>query len=178
MNAMHNYVYSIQLDAERTAAVLDRLDRDDKQMAPGRQPASVARHSYRKRAVTVEFARATGEWAVHIIPPRFVSARACSVLTGHFVCPGTNCRVELQARDGSTHAVDATVTWCRYVTGTVRIHEAGIEFSRPVDLAAFVELAAAPAGGNREPDPPLDSGALRPAMADCASESGGSPHGE
>lgn len=174
---MNVYVYSIQLGAERVAAVLDRIDREDKLLGPGRHPAIVGRHSYRKRAVTVEFARAMGEWAVHMIPSRFISARGCSVLTGHFICPGTSCRVELQALDGSTHAVDAAVTSCQYVLGTVRIHEAGIEFNRPVDLAAFVDLAAA-AGGNRLGAQPVDSGAQRPATADCAPESGGSPHGE
>lgn len=136
---MHNYVHSIQADPERITAILDRLDSDDKHAAA---PHAAGRSSYRKRALTVEFARDNGEWVVHIAPSRFLGPRELGVLTGCFICPGTPCRVDLQAPDGATHSVAAVVGGCHYIIGSVRIHEVTLRFSETIRIADFVAATA------------------------------------
>ncbi|MBI5863490.1 MAG: response regulator [Planctomycetes bacterium] len=87
--------------------------------------------------VTVEFADASGAWIRRMIPTRNISRDGLSILTDHFVYPGTRCRVSLLSLHNHQHLVAAKVVRCRYLSGSTRLHEVGIRFDSPIDIALF-----------------------------------------
>jgi hypothetical protein len=109
----------------RTRQVTDR-DRRDSPRVPYLEAPRVA--------VIVE-SEQIGKRTYALIP-RNISRHGMSLLHGKFVYDGTPCVLGLKALDGQLVPVRGKIVWCRLVTG--RIHEIGVRFEEPIDLADFV----------------------------------------
>ncbi len=72
--------------------------------------------------------------------PRNLAHGGISLLHGKFVYGGTNCMVGLHSLEGQIVPARGKVIWCRLITG--HVHELGIQFDEPVELAEFVQSPA------------------------------------
>jgi hypothetical protein len=72
------------------------------------------------------------------VTPRELSELGMGFLHGNFLYPGSTCRFDLRRRDGESVAVMARIVRCDHITG--RVHDIGIEFAEPVDVAQFPDV--------------------------------------
>lgn len=79
-----------------------------------------------------------GTVVAYRIRPRDMSELGMGFLHGNFLYPGSGCRLDLRRRDGEGIAMLARVARCDHITG--RVHDVGIEFNEPIDLALFADL--------------------------------------
>lgn len=96
----------------------------------------------RIRGLTVDFADASGAWIRCVVPSRNISRTGLAVLTNQYIFPKTPCRVHLLGESGEVQAVAASVVRCRYLPGTGRLHEVGLRFDKPLELALAERSAA------------------------------------
>ncbi len=133
-----------RLDSKTIAAVIDHLDRGARGSAESSARRFV-RHSYRE-VVTIELEQPDDPPVRCVVPTRNISQGGLAVLTGHFVYPGTGCRVHLVTTDGEKDIVDAKVVRCRYLVGTASLHEANLKFDRQIDVGVYKPLADSATG--------------------------------
>ncbi len=117
-------------------ALLDQLEQQSElaKLYSGREHD---RFKYRVRELEVDIPQGTGESQRHAVPTRDVSRNGCCFLTGRFVYPGTEVTVHLVTVHAHAQAVRGTVRRCRYLQGTGSLHEVGVEFMHPIDVAMF-----------------------------------------
>lgn len=135
---------AVRTDANELAPIVDRTGAAPSGAAhvvsiDGRASEGAA---YRIRALTVEFADASGGWTRYVVPSRNISRAGLSVLTNQYVYPKTRCLVHLLSIDNQRQAVPASVVRCRYLPGTGRLHEVGLRFETAVDLSQFYRGAS------------------------------------
>jgi CheY-like chemotaxis protein len=121
-------------------SALDQLDEQAETSASALEHSGgrdSERYAYRVRAMVVEFTDAGGNWTKHTAPSRNISRTGISVLVGNFVYTGTRARVHLMSIHNHVQIVYGQVTRCRYLPGSARMHEVGIRFAQPIDLALF-----------------------------------------
>lgn len=95
------------------------------------------RYTYRIQAMQVEFTPQTGRPERHLVPTRNLSREGASFLVGHYVYPGTACSLKLISIHDNAYPVPGVVVHCRYLMGSGSVHEVGVKFQRPVDVALF-----------------------------------------
>lgn len=122
---------SIRLAENEITAVLDRMDRADRESLPKPKPA---RYSYRIMALQLDVWQiGNSTFVPYSVPARWLSSNGLSCLFGCFVHPGTACRAKLVTLYGTWIEAEGIVRRCRHVDGSV--HDLEISFVRPVDTA-------------------------------------------
>lgn len=114
-------------------ALLDRMDGGAATGDPNARRST--RYRYRVHAA-VEFPdqnRMSGT----AVACRNISREGAGFLCGHYVYPGSVCRVRLVSEYEFAATVDARVVRCRYVSGTAGIYEVGVAFDSPIDVSLF-----------------------------------------
>ncbi|HZW10814.1 MAG TPA: PilZ domain-containing protein [Phycisphaerales bacterium] len=128
-----------------TIGVPDRALDDLLDLLDGRSANSAAaakrthaRWPFRHGSIRLTLEHPGGSLADVLVACRNLSRGGAGVLHGAYVHVGTRCTVHLPQDDGKVAAHSGTVVRCIHVSG--RVHELGICFSRPIELAHFVEL--------------------------------------
>lgn len=120
---------------EFVSSTLDRLDGFSSNDTHANRHEE--RFKYRVRELTVEFSDGHGAWRTHACASRNISANGIGVIVGNFVYPGTVCRVTLVSLHNHRALHTGKVMRCRYLPGTVRLHEVGIKFDSPINVGMF-----------------------------------------
>lgn len=121
---------------EEVSAVLNQMD--ERPVSQRDLDARQAeRHTYRLTAMQVELATPDGRYEKHLVPSRNISREGASFLMGHFVYPGTQCRLQLVSIHGNAYPVTAKIMHCRYLMGSGAIHEVGVKFQQAIDVDLF-----------------------------------------
>ena len=138
--------------AEMIRAFLDRLDAASRDGGGINQRRSV-RYPYRIHALSMEIVQTGAGWVHYEIPSRNLSREGASILLGHFVYPGSQCRVHLVDLNGQRYCATGRIVRCRYLEGSGTLHEVGVQFDEPIDVAQFNTEAARLRGAliNEEP---------------------------
>ena len=126
-------------DAE-VDAYLARLDATPT-LAEHTDTRRAERLPYRLRAVAAELTSFAGEVRHCLAATRNISRHGLSMLLGFFVYPGTACRIQLLSLQLLTYPAAGKVVRCRYLPGSAVLHEVGVAFERPVDVALFSRRA-------------------------------------
>lgn len=126
---------SLRLDRKRVADLISQLD------AAGKWTTKVSarrsqRYDYRGYAI-VEIVQPGREPESEAVPCRNISRDGASFLSGRFVHIGTPCRMRLVSAFNHAHVIEARVVRCRYIPGTAGVHEVGVNFATPIDVAMF-----------------------------------------
>ena len=126
----------LRISVREAAEVLDRIDRDAVRYS-GQERRKASRQSCRgmSRSPVLLEGEPIGN-RTYALYPRNISSLGMSLLHGKFVYDGTACVVGLQTLDGQVVPVRAHVVHCRLITG--RIHELGVRFDEPIELADFL----------------------------------------
>lgn len=131
---------SLKLDSQTINAILDELD--------GRREESNSftrkvgrRFPYRVRAMRVDFQVSRDLNESYEVATRCIGRMSISFLAGNVVHIGTPCIVHLIGTQNNTEDVEAKVIRCRYLQGTVCVHEVDCVFEKPVDPASFASTA-------------------------------------
>ncbi len=127
----------LRIDPVKIQDCLNRLDREAAEQSVAASRRQAERFRYRVWQLTVELQQAHGDWARYEVPTRNISETGVCFLIGHFVYPGTPCRIFLATIHGQTVEITGRVMRCRYVTGTPSLHEVGVQFDGRIDLAMF-----------------------------------------
>ena len=143
MSRMQDETRRLRTSPEALQQCLDRLDQDP---ASGelRSLRRSDRYPYRVGTLAVELSQSGSAWVRYEVPSRNLSREGASFLLGHFVYLGTRCRIHLVDRQHQARAVAARVVRCRYLEGSGTLHEVGVKFERPIDVALFACDAARP----------------------------------
>lgn len=121
-------------DAEKRAA-LETLERRA-MTESGRMSRMAPRHKLvDHERIIVELGQSDATLRALVIP-RDVSEGGVSFLHGVFVYSGTTCVTLLRTRDNETMLVPGKVVRCTHVAG--RVHEVGVKFDHPIDVAPFL----------------------------------------
>lgn len=134
---MSNQPKNVRKTAEELEAILDALDNGPNKPESGKRIAD--RYGYRNRVV-VEFPD-EGEETHATVVCRNISQTGMSFLTHRFVYPGTRCKIRLVSELKHVQMVSGAVKRCRYVKGTASVHEVGLKFDQPIDVAMFHRAA-------------------------------------
>ena len=126
----------LRLSAKQTAALLQQIDEQAHTAVSHERRRSPRRPYQTASRLCVLLENEQRGKRTHALAPRNLSRTGMSLLHGKFVYGGTNCVVGLRALDGQVVPVRGKVIWCRLVTG--RVHELGVEFEEPIDLADFI----------------------------------------
>ncbi|MFO0839546.1 MAG: PilZ domain-containing protein [Phycisphaerae bacterium] len=139
MNTTHKALPTLRIDQAAVARILEQLDK-----LAGSSPLRTGRRSqrydYRVSAV-VSFPQIEGA-SREAVPCRNISRDGIGFLLGRFVYPGTTCQIHLVSEYNHGHSVEGVVRRCRYLSGTAGVHEVGVQFAKPIDIAMFHRGAA------------------------------------
>jgi CheY-like chemotaxis protein len=126
---------------EAIAQFLDRLD-ESSAVAAAVNARRSDRYRYRVHPLVLELEQAGTGWVRYEVPSRNLSREGAAFLLGHFVYPGTTCRVHLLSLQDQLQIITARVIRCRYLEGSGTLHEVGVSFDRAIDVAMFNQRAA------------------------------------
>lgn len=114
------------------------LDRLDQAMLPGADDhRRESRLRYRLPQIRLQLQNAQGQWDTYTGPTRNISANGLGVILGVFAYPNTSVRFDLISLYGHKATHSGRVARCRYLPGTPRLYEVGIEFHTPVNVGMF-----------------------------------------
>ncbi len=127
---------ALRADRATVNAWLDRLDRGT---AAGRGVSGrrAQRYSYRAEPASLIVCHADDRQTEHEVACRNLSREGVGLVAGQFVYPQSACRVRLTRAFGGQETVPGRVVRCRYLVGSARLHEVGVHFDRPVDVAVY-----------------------------------------
>lgn len=123
-------------NAELIRSFLDRLD-EKADVGGGANLRRSTRYSYRVRALSVEISQPGAGWISYEVPSRNLSREGASFLLGHFAYPGSVCRIHLVSLQKQRRTISAKIMRCRYIEGSGTLHEVGVQFNEPIDIAQF-----------------------------------------
>ena len=104
---------------------------------------AVRRYRYMNPAgLVIHVSHPGGTVVPYRVAPRDLSEQGMGFLHGNFLYPGSACRIELRGKDGKPQRIIARIARCEHVTG--RVHDVGIEFEKPIEIASFVDVAIDP----------------------------------
>lgn len=127
--------------AEVVQGLLDRLD-EGAEAADAVNARRSDRYRYRVRSLGVELAHLGMGWVRYEVPSRNLSHEGAAFLLGHFVYPGTQCRIHLVSLRNQRQTVPARVVRCRYLEGSGTLHEVGVHFDRVIDVTMYNRRAS------------------------------------
>ena len=120
---------------------LDRLD-EGSAHSPSANARRSDRYEFRETELRVEIRQPGGDWIPYEVPSRNLSREGASFILGHFVHPGTACRIHLVSLQYQKRSVIGKIVRCRYLEGSGTLHEVGVSFEQPIDVAMFNQGAA------------------------------------
>lgn len=130
---------AIRLGTDRLKALLDKLDAEPEFRSAVNQRRH-ERYPYRDRSIVIELA--DGDDATRLTGvTRNISRNGMGLVVGRFVYANTRCRVRLISEHNSSETVTGVVQRCRYLSGTVGVHDLGVQFDRPIDIELYVPAA-------------------------------------
>lgn len=129
---------ALRLDDAALARVLDELDAASRQYAADKKRAD-QRYPYRHKALPVEMLLPDGENLSLRVPSRDLSRFGISFLHSGYVYVGTRCRIQLVTIHNNWQTAEGTVIRCLYIEG--RVHDIGVKFDNPIDVATFASAA-------------------------------------
>jgi len=138
--ATQNAPRRVRKSPEELRECLDRLDEQTNATAVNVRRSD--RYEYRVRAMPIDLEQAGTGWVHYEVPTRNLSREGVAFLIGHFVYPGTACRVHLVTLQNQRQVVTGKVVRCRYLPETVCLHEVGVHFDNPIDVGLFNRGAA------------------------------------
>jgi CheY-like chemotaxis protein len=116
--------------------------------------------------------------AEYAVAARNLSRLGLGGVAGQFIYPRAKCRVTLNSPHGRQQVVPGRVVRCRYLVGSGSLHEVGVEFDQPLDVAVYAPqakliriLVADPAESTQE----LVRGFLHARNIELVSVAGASP---
>ncbi len=124
---------SLRLSASDLAALLDKMDTGESPAEPNARRSS----RYRYRAFAAVEINTKERVVRTAVACRNISRDGAAFLCGHFVYPGSTCRLRLVSEYNFATTVEANVVRCRYVPGTAGVYEVGVSFATPIDVALF-----------------------------------------
>jgi len=128
-----------KLDATSLGELLDVLDSRGG-ADPAAKDRTAPRQAYRK-TVRLEIPQPKGSAILYALT-RNISEKGAGLLTGCFVYPGSTIRLHFEKPASVPLILGGTVRHCRYLTGSGYLHEVGVAFDAPLDLAALNRAAA------------------------------------
>jgi hypothetical protein len=125
-------------DTPRVSIELRNLFLDQLDQRTGSSPGPDRRRNERlphrvHEGLVVTFSRTDGADAHYLVHPRNISRGGMGFLHEAYLQPETECRVSLYAVNEGTIEVSGRVVDCRRISG--RLHEVGVAFSEPLNLA-------------------------------------------
>lgn len=135
-NGSNDASRGVRVSGDEVRAHLDKLDENSRPPDAANR-RGLERFSYRVSSLVVEFEQVGGQWQRLAVPTRNLSSRGISFLIGHFVYPGTRCRVQLLSLHNHRVTTSGKVQRCRYLPGTGSIHEVGVQFDSVIDIGLF-----------------------------------------
>ncbi len=126
----------VRISGDEVRAHLDKLDENSRAPEAANR-RGLERFSYRVSSLVVEFEQVGGQWQRLAVPTRNLSSRGISFLIGHFIYPGTRCRVQLLSLHNHRVSTTGKVQRCRYLPGTGSIHDVGVQFDSVIDIGLF-----------------------------------------
>lgn len=115
--------------------IVAQLDAEAKS-SPETNARKSQRYSYQAKSVQITFP--DGDvLATEAVPCRNLSRDGIGFLMGRFLYPGTACSVRLVSEFNYVTMANGRVVRCRYISGTVGVHEVGVSFNAPIDIAMF-----------------------------------------
>ncbi|HRJ49425.1 MAG: Hpt domain-containing protein [Phycisphaeraceae bacterium] len=127
---------SVRLDVTRLNALLDELDRRDRQGSGANR--QYVRWPFRQPHVELMVAHLGGSRCTIRVACRNLSCGGISVLHSAYLHSKSRCEVALPHVDGRMVMVGGSVARCSHLTGVV--HEVGIKFDQPVRINDFVDM--------------------------------------
>lgn len=127
------YLDALRISETEQKSILKELDQTD--LA---HPSATKRRAKRYPYVVREglIFEVEGAATRFVVRPRDVSESGLSFLHGSFLHPGRSCIVALKTVDGEHVIAHGRIVRCRCVRG--RVHDVGMKFDQPVDLASFI----------------------------------------
>ncbi len=138
--SQNNAMRALRCDEATINQLLDDLDKQARG-GLGADGRSRERHVYRAVPILMDVIGPSGASVRYNAVSRNISPDGIALLTGSVVYPGSKCIVQLLTLNDRTHTVDGRIVRCRYLSGTRSVHEIGIRFEHPVDLALFSRTA-------------------------------------
>ncbi|MGE3181999.1 MAG: PilZ domain-containing protein [Phycisphaerae bacterium] len=126
---------SIRMSDHQVSELLEKLDRQPEFACP-KLARGEKRFPYRNRTVLIEIGEAENMFRCSA-PTRNISGHGIGVLLGRYLYSNTKCRVRLVSDFNFTQTIPGHVVRCRYLSGTVGIHEVGIKFDQPIDVGLY-----------------------------------------
>jgi hypothetical protein len=127
----------LRLSPRRVRALLQRLQEEtdasgdrDRRRSPRIQYSDVS-------ILVVRLRDEPGQRDIYYaMVPRNISSGGVALLHGQFVYPRTSCVIHIPTFDGRIVTVRGSTVHCRMVEG--RVHELGVAFAEPVDIAEIL----------------------------------------
>lgn len=139
-NHEHDDRERVKRDPKFVKDCLDKLD--EMSNRERKETRTAMRHRYRMRDVTIELCNPGGTIRRYAAPTRNISSRGIGFIIGHFVYPGSICRVTLLSIQDHEVTQVGKVVRCRYLEGTGQLHEVGVKFDAPIEVGMFHRGAA------------------------------------
>ena len=127
----------MRVDDLTVSRCLDRLDRQIRDPA-GLDLRAAERLPYRVGRMTVDLTADDDAVVPYAAVCRNLSGTGIALLVGQFLWPGTACRLTLPSPYGHEETVTGRIVRCRYLVGSSSVHEVGVRFDRPINVALFV----------------------------------------
>lgn len=158
----------VHCDPVAPEEVAERRNRPSDARAPKGGAGEVSQLPRGLREVTIELHSIDAPLRRCAAPTRSLSANRMGIVLGHFVCPGTICRVRLVGLNDKFIEQSGQVANCSYIAGSGHQHEVEVRFDAPLDMGIFdalipqqVPFAAGPgreAGADSQPAPDAPGG--------------------
>lgn len=126
----------VRKKADEVQAWLDKLD-EQATASTAVNARRSDRYEYRVCSLVIELEQSALGWVRYEVPTRNLSREGVSFLIGHFVYPGTFCRVHLVSLQGQRQVVPGRIIRCRYLEESGSLHEIGVHFDNPIDVGTF-----------------------------------------
>jgi CheY-like chemotaxis protein len=138
-----NYVDSLRMSPAEQKEILSRLSQHEHSIAKNRRKKERL-HYTNPAGLIVQMRHPGGSASNFLVRARNLSTTGIGFLHGSFVYTGTPCMLALRAANGKVVGVEGLVARCQHVKG--HVHDIGVSFSEPIDLAQFISGPGEEAG--------------------------------
>jgi CheY-like chemotaxis protein len=141
-NSAGQPVNTLRLEGTALGRVQEALDASEAAREKAGQTSSVRREhkrwQFRHGGIPIEIQHPNGHLVSLLFACRNLSAGGMAVLHSAYMHPGTKVSVQLNHHTQGPTQIPGVVKRCRHVTG--KLHEVGIKFAQPIELASFLEV--------------------------------------
>jgi CheY-like chemotaxis protein len=130
-----DYVDSLRMSAAEQKEILSRLSQHEQVTAKNRRNQERL-HYTNPAGLIVQMRHPGGSASNFLVRARNLSATGIGFLHGSFVYSGTPCMLALRGVNGKIVGIEGTVARCQHVKG--HVHDIGVCFNEPINLAQFI----------------------------------------